>query len=153
MPDRRLPAIPTRRVAASAAFLVTVLALSMLLPAISGPLDREWATPLGTLPVGDLLAIGLAAFLAALLDRGRFRYWALALAAVVWALRLVALLIVAPSMAETNARELATAHLLALPTGMLVAWACAIAGERFEAGRAAERAQVRAAARPRAKWR
>lgn len=145
----KTPAIPMHRLAASVALLVVVLALSMALPAISSPLDRELGSPLGPIPTADLLAMAVAAFAAGIIGRDGFRYWAVALAAVVWLLRLAALIIVAPAMTETSSGDLLKSHLPGLPLGMLVAWFAAFAGERFAEQRRREKAQRPA----RARWR
>lgn len=129
--------------------MVTVLVLTMLLPAISSPLDREWGTPIGIVPVGDLLVLAVAAFVAAMLARSGFRRWAAGLAVLIWAIRLAALLVVAPAVRGIDSEDVFRGHLLSLPLGVLIAWLAAWAGERYGQVRIRERA-----ARPsRPRWR
>ena len=141
--------VPITRVAACAVLIVTVLALAMLIPSVSSPAEREWATPLGAVPVGDLLALVVGGFLGGLIGKPGFHRWAAGLAAVVWALRLVALVVFVPTLSEAGADGLVSNHLLGLPLGVAAAWFSAVAGERFMTER--ERERAKRPARPR--WR
>lgn len=145
--------MPTRILTAFVVTTMTLLAYSMVMPTLVPPLHRTIGTPLGAVPVMDLIGIFFATACGAAVARCDFRRWALAAAALVWLLQFGTLVVLGPRLSDLSAREAVHSAWLGLPLGLVVAWFGAQLG-RWAAVRIEAHQARQAARRPvRGKWR
>lgn len=131
---------PVRLLAAAFLALIVMLAASLLVQAVGAPLAREITTPIGALPLTDVLTAFVAMAAGGMLARSpRFRIIAIVLQAAVW-ISIVGALYLAPGGNVASPiplgavlRHNALAFVASLIAAALGAWA----GERLARHRAA----------------
>ena len=129
-----------RLLAAALVALVVMIAASLLVQVVGAPLAREVATPIGALPITDVLTAFIAMAAGGLLARSaRFRVVAVALQAVVW-MSIVGALYLAPGGTAASPLPLGAVlrhNALAFAASLVAAGLGAWAGERLARQRAA----------------
>jgi hypothetical protein len=126
------PGSPRRLLAGALVALVVMIAGSLAVQMAGARLDREIASPLGPVPVTDVLGVLLAMTAGGAIARSRaFRWIAVALQALVWA-SIIATLYIAHDGSPVSSLPLSTVlrhNAAALVLSLLVAGLGAWAGE------------------------
>lgn len=121
------------------AALGTMLGFDLLAQVSGWRLDLPISTPLGTLPIGNLVITFVAMAVGGWIARHRFRWIAVALTALVWVTTIIALVAITPPTsvgATMSLPGIVQFNALAIVLALLASWLGAMFGEQLAARRA-----------------